>query len=295
MYLIVGAKGFLGSYLIKNILEKTDDKIIATDIHIDKQEDTKRVRWIEADITNNDDIKKLNEITRKDDNLKIIYLAAYHHPDLVLKNPKIAWAVNVIALANFLNIMDNVKALYYPSTEVVYGTNTDNKKFTENDRLCPSNKYGEHKVIAETMVKSYGYNVVRFPVLMGKSLAKGKKHFFDEIIETLQSGNTIEMFTDNLRSIIDFNTASKLLIDLIENPLARQYKVVNIASDNGISKYDFAILIAQKYNLDKSKIIPISMDDKNQKIFTAKRAKETLLDNSLLKQILNISTISFEI
>ena len=51
MYLIVGAKGFLGSYLIKNILEKTDDKIIATDIHIDKQEDTKRVRWIEADIT----------------------------------------------------------------------------------------------------------------------------------------------------------------------------------------------------------------------------------------------------
>ena len=103
------------------------------------------------------------------------------------------------------------------------------------------------------------------------------------------------MFTDNLRSIIDFDTASTLLIDLIESKNAKQYKIVNIASDVGISKYDFALLIASKYNLDKSKIIPITMDDENQNIFTAKRAKETLLDNTLIKQILKLDEIKVKI
>ena len=32
MYLIVGANGFVGSYAIKNILEKTKDEIIAADM-----------------------------------------------------------------------------------------------------------------------------------------------------------------------------------------------------------------------------------------------------------------------
>lgn len=30
MYLVIGANGFLGSYVLKNILEKTDDSIMAT-------------------------------------------------------------------------------------------------------------------------------------------------------------------------------------------------------------------------------------------------------------------------
>ena len=295
MYLIIGAKGFLGSYLIKNIIEKTNDNIIACDLDIKGCENCDRIIWESLDITNLDDIKRLNQKTKNLNDLKVIYLAAYHHPDKVLQNPKLAWEVNIIALANFLNVMDNIKSLYYPSTEVVYGTNKNGAKFKEDDNLFPANKYGEHKVIAEKMVTTYGYNVVRFPVLMGPSLAKGKKHFFDEIVETLKSNKTIEMFTDNLRSIIDFDTASTLLIDLIESENAKQYKIVNIASDVGISKYDFALLIASKYNLDKSKIIPITMDDENQNIFIAKRAKETLLDNTLIKQILKIDEIKVKI
>ena len=50
----------------------------------------------------------------------------------------------------------------------------------------------------------------------------------------------------------------------------------------------------RKHGLDESKIRPISMDADN-KIFTAKRAKETLLDNSLVKKILNLNELKIKV
>lgn len=294
MYLIIGAGGFLGSYLIKNILAETEDNILATDMFVPSAPSSDRVQWKKCDITSREDLQNLNEEVKASDHLKVVYLAAYHHPDKVLQNPRLAWNINITALSEFLNTIENIETLYYPSTEVVYGQGVEGHKFTENDPLNPSNRYGEHKTVAERMVNVAGFNVVRFPVLMGPSLALGKKHFYDEIRQTLEQGNDIEMFTDNLRSMIDFDTAARMVVRLIETPSARSAKIVNIAGDEALSKYEFACRLAAKYNLDKKHIIPISMDDDN-KIFTAKRSKETLLDNSLLKQLLNLSELKIKI
>ncbi|HSQ98024.1 MAG TPA: sugar nucleotide-binding protein [Rickettsiales bacterium] len=294
MFLIVGANGFLGNYFLKNILEKTDDNILATDINLQDNYQDKRINWVSCDITKIEDLQNINNLTKNEKDLKVIFLSAYHKPDLVLQNPKIAWNVNVIALANFLNIMDNIKVMYYPSTEVVYGEGIEGHKFNEEDKLNPINKYGEHKTIAERMVNVAGFNVVRFPVLMGASLIPNKKHFYDEIVETVKAGNTTEMFEDSFRSFIDFDTVAKVVLELINNPEAQKYKIVNIAGDEALSKYELGVRIAEKHNLDKSKIIPISMD-KDKKIFTAKRSKETLLDNSLVKKILGLKELKIKI
>lgn len=294
MYLIIGAGGFLGSYLIKNILAETGDSILATDMFVPSAPSSDRVRWKKCDITSREDLQSLNDEVKTAEHLKVVYLAAYHHPDKVLQNPSLAWNINITALSEFLNTVENIETLYYPSTEVVYGQGVEGHKFTENDPLNPSNRYGEHKTVAERMVNVAGFNVVRFPVLMGPSLAAGKKHFYDEIRQTLEQGSDIEMFTDNLRSMIDFDTAARMVVRLIETPSARSAKIVNISGDEALSKYEFACRLADKYDLDKKHIIPISMDD-DKKIFTAKRSKETLLDNSLLKQLLNLSELKIKI
>ena len=294
MYLIVGAKGFLGSYLIKNILSMTKEEIIATDMALPEKEDNPRVKWVRCDVSNKDDIRELNGICSGSENLRVFYLAAYHHPDQVLQNPGIAWNINITALSEFLNTMENIKVLYYPSTEVVYGQERDGYRFKESDELHPANRYGEHKTVAERMVNVAGYNVVRFPVLMGPSLVKGKKHFYDEIVGTVQSGGSMEMFEDQKRTMIDFDTASEMLIKLSETPEAQEYPIVNIAGDEALSKYELGLRIVRKHGLDESKIRPISMDADN-KIFTAKRAKETLLDNSLVKKILHLETLKIRL
>lgn len=291
MYLIIGANGFLGSYLIKNILEQTTDNILATDLNL-PLEDNSRVKWQKCDITQTSNLESLYEQT-KEQKLKVLFLAAYHHPDMVAKNPQIAWRVNVVALAKFLEIFDNIETLYYPSTEVVYGEMID-EPFREEDALNPVSRYGLLKTVAEKMVNVAGFNVVRFPVLMGPSLLADKKHFYDQIVDTIKSGGEMEMFFDQKRSMIDFDTAAKIVISLVENKDAHKYPIVNVSGDEALSKYDLGIRICASHGLDSNKIKAISMDGDNT-IFTAKRAKETLLDNSLVKEILNLKELKIKV
>lgn len=291
MYLIIGANGYLGRYMIKNILELTQDDILATDITF-HDSNNNRVQWHKCDITNYEDLQALYNKT-KNEKLKVLFLAAYHHPDAVAQNPGIAWNVNIVALARFLGLFDNIDTLYYPSTEVVYGEMKD-KPFKEDSALNPVSRYGELKTVAEKMVNVAGYNVVRFPVLMGPSLIPGKPHFYDIIVDTVKKGETMEMFVDQKRSMIDFDTAAKFVITLMETKEAHKYPIVNICGDEALSKYELGVRICKAHGLDESKIKAISMDDNNQ-IFQVKRAKSTLLDNSLLKRILNLKEIKIRV
>ena len=294
IYLIVGANGFVGSYMIKNILEKTEKKILAADCNIEGKENAKNIEWMECDITKQEDIEKINKECSKYREVKVLYLAAYHAPDLVKKNPRKAWNINVTALSSFINSIENVKCLFYSSTEMVYGAGDLNKKFSESDSLNPVNTYGENKVVAEALIKGYGYNVLRFPFLIGPSLDKNKKHFYDKIVDEITNGNSIEMFSDALKTALDFNTLTKLILQLMENYTSELPKCINISGDDTLSKYDIGLMIAKKYNCDKKLIVPVSMEN-DSKIFVEKRANCTLLDNSLLKKILGLSEIKIEI
>ncbi len=291
MYLVVGANGFLGSYLIKNILERTNDVVLAADLNC-PEENQDRVRWIKCDIGDEGDVLSLHEQTEGQE-LKILFLAAYHHPDSVLKNPRIAWKINIVALAKFLDVFSDAAILYYPSTEVVYGE-SDGSLLKEDAPLKPLSRYGEFKRTAESLVNLAGFNVVRFPVLMGRSLFPDRPHFTDKILESLKNGHSIEMFCDQYRSLLDFDTAAKTVISLTEHPDAKKHPVVNIAGDERLSKYDYACRLADKYGLNKNLIKPVFLNSPNS-VFTEKRANETLLDNTLIKQILNLKELKIRI
>lgn len=65
MYLIVGAKGFLGSYLIKNILSMTKDDVVAADVNYVETEQNPRLSWQNCDITKEKDVEKLREYLKE--------------------------------------------------------------------------------------------------------------------------------------------------------------------------------------------------------------------------------------
>nr|WP_314463416.1 sugar nucleotide-binding protein [uncultured Clostridium sp.] len=295
MYLIIGANGYVGAYTIKNILEKTTENIIAVDKKIDLVNKNDKVLWVQCDITNHEDIVNLNKlVTNKSETVKIIYLAAYHAPDQVLANPKIAWNINITALSDFLNTLDNVQCLFYSSTEMVYAPGNLSTKFNEDALKQPINAYGKNKVLAEALVLGRGYNVVRFPFLIGKSILKEKKHFYDIIVETICGGKTIEMFKDAYKTALDFDTATKVLVDLAERYSHEMPTVLNISGDEVISKYEIGLRIARKYNCSSDLIVPISMHEDNT-IFTAERADCILLDNSCVKKVLELDEIKLQL
>lgn len=293
MYLIVGAKGFLGSYLIKNILSMTNDEVVAVDVNYVETEKHPRLTWKSCDITDEKDVMALKEYVKDKQNLKVIYLPVFFNVNKNPENDKIAWNVNVLSFARFLDVFDDVSVFYGVSTDMLYKEDRD-IPYTEHDEITPMNDYARHKAIEERMLEAKGYNVVRLPVMMGPSLSAVKKHFYDDIVSNLQAGKSMEFFTDSWRSMIDFDTVSQTLVRLIETPIAHQYPIVNIAGDEALSKYDFALRLAEKYSLDKNLVVPISMDN-DTKIWTEKRPKKILLDNKLVKQILQLNELKIKI
>ncbi len=292
MYLIIGGSGYLGRYIIKNILENTKDDIISTYSTTKPSLDNSRLKWQELNIGDKASVESLHKSVG--DDVKVIYLAAFHHPDKVEENPEFAWEVNIIALANFVNIFHKAKCLYYASTDTVYGECDNNNSFEESSSLSPVNLYGKHKVLAEQITRTKGFNVVRYPFIIGTSLVDNKKHFFDYIKQDVESGKVVEMFKDSYRSTLDFNQCASLLVQLIEKYGSCAEKTINIAGDDVLSKYEVALLMVEKYGLDKSLIKPISVKECNS-IFTAKRASTAILDNKKLKNLLNLTQIKLEI
>ena len=74
MYLVIGGSGFLGSYIIKNILEQTQDDVMATYTSNEPTKKNDRVQWIKLDVCDVEALELLNK--QIDPQTKIIYLAA---------------------------------------------------------------------------------------------------------------------------------------------------------------------------------------------------------------------------
>ncbi len=290
MYVVVGARGFLGSYIVRSVLKDTTEDVLAIARNVEGMPSDDRVRWASCDVTDGDDVRRLNEgYLRQNEDNKIVYLAAYHHPDEVEKNPRLAWDTNVTSLSRFLNTAENVVRFFYPSTDSVYGDSVDGHHFLETDALAPVNRYGRQKCAAEAMVTAYGYNVVRFPFLIAPSLAPGKKHFYDVIAATLKAGEPMEMFADSYRSALDFGQAAELTVRLMELPEAAP-AIVNVCGDEDLSKYDIGLRIADKLGVSRELVKPISING-GSGIFQAKRAASTLMDNGLLKKTLGLTEV----
>ena len=295
MYAVIGANGFLGSYLIKSIVENTSDNVIAAARNTDGLPANDRVLPVKCDITSAEDVEALAGIIRQGEPCKLIYLAAYHNLDLVAQHPKVAWGINITSLAAFLNIVDNLSCFFFSSTDCVYGEGKPDYRFKESDPLNPISLYGVYKVAAESLVNAHGYNVLRLPYMFGQSLSPQKKHFYDKITEDLRQGKKVEMFYDSLRSSLGYETVADLTVNLAENYSKYTIpKIMNLCGDDCLSKYDLGIMLATKLGLPKDLIVPVSSET-FVGFPNAKRALAGLMDNTLLKQTLGVSEIKITI
>lgn len=293
MYAVIGANGYLGNYIIKSILELTDESIIGTARDISKLKDDDRVSWVKCDITIEKEFDQLVNMLSTHQNVKVVFLAAYHHPDKVAENPQLAWDINVTTLSKCINKLHFVDKLFYASTDSVYGDSIERHHFKESDLTNPVNIYGHNKAAAEAIVVNYSFNVVRYPFLIAPSLVEGKPHFYDRIVESLKAGNEVTMFSDSYRSSLNFKTAADLLIKLMQSEKTIP-SILNICGDKDLSKYDIGLMIADGMGVSRELVKPITMETDSD-IFKSARATSTLMDNTLVKNILDIDKIEFEI
>jgi dTDP-4-dehydrorhamnose reductase len=114
-----------------------------------------------------------------------------------------------------------------------------------------------------------------------------RKSFSDFIIESLRKKEVISLFDDVYYTPI----LAEKLIETVHELLQKKEKgIFNIVSDDKISKFNFGILIAEEFGLDKSLIHRSNLKDNPNLV---RRPADMSLSNKKVKDLLgrNLGTV----
>ena len=148
--IIFGGCGFLGSWIVKTFLKKGYN-ISIFDLKIEKEllsyvvgEDINKIKFIDGDITNYDQVQ---EATNNIDH--VINLAGLMTPDCS-SNPILGAKVNLLGSINVFEALkkNNIKFLVYASSAGVFGQKDHYYPF-------PETHYGAYKLAVEGVARAY--------------------------------------------------------------------------------------------------------------------------------------------
>ena len=291
MILIVGC-GFLGSALLRELVGKTDEKILVT---VRDPLRTPAGTGFESVVCDVGKAEALSALAARcaGEPLTVFYLAACHNVDHVYRDPAAARRINVDALGRFLETVPEIRRLFFASTDCVYGENTPALPvFCEGDPLRPVNVYGAQKAEAEALVRAHGFTNARFGYLFGPSLT-GRPHFYDTLCEKLRAGEPVEMIDGMRRSVLAYRTAASLLLRLAALPRKVLPAEVNVCSDRRLTKYETALELARRLGIEQPRIVRLS-EAEGKKFFADARASCAVMDNGRLKRLLDLREIPWE-
>lgn len=180
--LITGGAGYIGSHVLKALLEKNSDKISVIDNFYSGSRDALvalesvgKFEFIKCDLA---DTALLEEIfsTHKFD--AIIHFAAYIEVFESMQNPLKYYLNNTANTANLINLAlkFGVKKFIFSSTAATYGE-PENGVVCENSPQNPINPYGNSKLMSEQILKDaaaansdFKFGILRYFNVAGASL-----------------------------------------------------------------------------------------------------------------------------
>ena len=110
-----------------------------------------------------------------------------------------------------------------------------------------NNAYSITKYIGEKNIENYKNSLIIRTNFFGKSISKYKKSYSDFIIKNLKNKKEIRLPENVIFNPVDINFLASKILKLGDLKVKGTY---NLGSKDSISKYNFGILIAQKFNLE---------------------------------------------
>ncbi|MDH3611082.1 MAG: dTDP-4-dehydrorhamnose reductase [Nitrosopumilus sp.] len=271
-FLVTGSAGLIGQNVVQELLKQNHE--VYSCYHEDKP--TTGIP-ISLDLTDSTEIKKIMEKIKPD---TVIHLAAMTKVDLCETEKELAHTLNVTATEILAYEAAKISAFFvYVSTDYVFDGKDGMKK--EDDAPNPLGYYGKTKLEGELSLNNLASNwaIARTSTPFGNH--SKKKSFPLWINENLKSKNKIRLLTDQYTSPTYVPNLSKMIIEIA----VRQINgIIHLAGASRISRYDFAVMIAERLGLDKTLLLKAKIEDMNWK---AKRPKDSSLDVTKAIEILN--------
>ncbi|HOW35805.1 MAG TPA: SDR family oxidoreductase [Candidatus Omnitrophota bacterium] len=271
--LVTGVSGLLGS----NLAYVLKDKYRILGLYHAHEVMIKGVQAQKADILSPDSVRSALVSFDPD---AVIHCAANADVDDCEDHRDLAAEVNIIGTKTIVDCLKDCRAkLIYISTDSVY----DGIKghFSENDSVDPPNYYGITKHKGEQEALKHGNALIARTNFIGWNVGD-KLNLAEWVMDALLGKKQINGFTDIQFSPIYTFELAKLLDQAIAKDLKGVY---NFAGCGSLTKYEFACLLAKKFNLDSSLIKPISVEEH---AFKARRGKNLSLNTNKLARDLGV-------
>jgi len=278
-FLVTGSAGLVGTQVVKDLEEKGET--VYSTYHNTKPEFGIPTLM---DLEQPDKIGNIVEKMKPD---SIIHLAAMTNVDECEKEKDLAMKINAKATEILSKKAAKQKSFFvYVSTDYVFDGKQGMKK--ESDQPNPIGFYGKSKLEGEKSVmnSAASWCIARTSTPFG--LHQKKKSFPLWVAENLQNKNKINLIVDQFTSPTYVPNLSKMLIEIASRQIVG---ILHVAGETRISRYEMAELVADKLNLDKMLLNPITTEQMN---WIAKRPKDSSLDVSLASSILNEKPLNVE-
>lgn len=200
--LITGGAGFIGSHVIRKMVNKYPDYLI---VNLDKLtyagnlnnlndiENHENYKFENIDINN---VKAIDSLFKKYLFDNVIHLAAESHVDRSISNPDDFIITNVLGTLNLLNackdnwVSSENNCFYHISTDEVYGSLGETGFFTESTSYDPRSPYSASKASSDHLVRAYGHTY-SLPVKISNCSNNYGSHQFPEKLIPLIINNIL--------------------------------------------------------------------------------------------------------
>lgn len=211
--LITGGAGFIGSHVVRLLVEKYPDTQI---VNLDKLtyagnlenlsdvDQKPNYTFVKGDIVDRQFVQDLFEQYQFDG---VIHLAAESHVDRSITNPIAFVETNILGTVNLLHAARQTwegkmegKRFYHVSTDEVYGTLGATGLFTEETSYDPRSPYSASKASSDHLVRAY-YHTYDLPIVISNCSNNYGSHQFPEkliplCINNIKEGKALPIYGD---------------------------------------------------------------------------------------------------
>ena len=181
----------------------------------------------------------------------LINLAALTNVDLCEEKPDLAEEVNTVGVKNLCELFSG--KIIQISTDYVFSG--EKGPYSEEDKVRPISVYGATKLKAEKIIMSHNSKNL---IIRGNVLYDYEKHsqasFLNWVIDSLNKEIPINVVTDQINNPTWTESMAKVILKCIESDLSGVY---HWGDAEILSRYEFAMKIAKRFNLNTGLISPI--------------------------------------